>query len=164
MLDFTMCKEVIFWNAIWKKKCPWDQGLQGIRGRGRRRSSVSAKAETSTEMHRMSRKWVAWQSLQQELYRRRAFKVREKGSSSTFTTVISFENLFIPQCPAWMSLPFFPLLPGCCMKNHIALLFTTGNAWKQPKWPLTDKWVKMWYTHTHTHTHRDAIQSSKIMK
>ena len=28
----------------------------------------------------------------------------------------------------------------------IAALFTIARSWKQPKWPLTDKWIKkMWY-------------------
>ena len=37
-------------------------------------------------------------------------------------------------------------------------MFTIAEAWKQPKCPLTDEWIKkMWsvciHTHTHTHTH-----------
>ena len=27
----------------------------------------------------------------------------------------------------------------------IAALFTPPRTWKQPKRPLTDKWIKMWY-------------------
>ena len=27
-------------------------------------------------------------------------------------------------------------------------LFPTAKAWSQPKWPLTDEWIKMWYIHT----------------
>ena len=31
----------------------------------------------------------------------------------------------------------------------IAALFTTAKTWKQPKYPLTDKWAKkMWYIYT----------------
>ena len=30
----------------------------------------------------------------------------------------------------------------------IAALFTIARSWKQPKWPLTDKWIKMWYIYT----------------
>ena len=30
-----------------------------------------------------------------------------------------------------------------------AALFTTAKIWKQPKCPLTDKWIKkMWYVYT----------------
>ena len=44
----------------------------------------------------------------------------------------------------------------------IAALFTIAKTWKQPKYPLTDEWIKkMWdiyiyihiYIYTHTHTH-----------
>ena len=35
----------------------------------------------------------------------------------------------------------------------IAALFTIGKVWKQPKCPLIDERIKMWYKHTHTHTH-----------
>ena len=32
----------------------------------------------------------------------------------------------------------------------IAALFTIANKWKQPKYPLTDEWIKnMGDTHTH---------------
>ena len=31
----------------------------------------------------------------------------------------------------------------------IAALFTTAKTWKQPKYPLTDEWIKkMWYIYT----------------
>ena len=31
----------------------------------------------------------------------------------------------------------------------IVALFTIGRSWKQPKCPLTDKWIKkMWYVYT----------------
>ena len=28
-----------------------------------------------------------------------------------------------------------------------------AKTWKQPKCPLSDEWIKMWYTYIHTHTH-----------
>ena len=35
----------------------------------------------------------------------------------------------------------------------IAALSTITKVWKEPKCPLTDKWIKkMQYTHTHAHT------------
>ena len=45
-------------------------------------------------------------------------------------------------------------------------LFTIAKTWKQPKCPLTDEWIKMWYiyiyiyiyTHTHTHTHTHTME------
>ena len=30
----------------------------------------------------------------------------------------------------------------------IAALFTIAETWKQPKCPLTDEWIKMWYIYT----------------
>ena len=30
-----------------------------------------------------------------------------------------------------------------------AALFTVARAWKQPRWPLTDDWIKkLWYVYT----------------
>ena len=28
-----------------------------------------------------------------------------------------------------------------------AMLFTIAKTWKQPKCPLTEEWIKMWYTY-----------------
>ena len=40
-----------------------------------------------------------------------------------------------------------------------AALFTVARIWKQPKYPATDEWIKMWlYTHTHTHTHTHTME------
>ena len=30
----------------------------------------------------------------------------------------------------------------------IAALFTIAKTWKQPKCPLTEEWIKMWYIYT----------------
>ena len=30
----------------------------------------------------------------------------------------------------------------------IAALFTIARSWKEPKCPLTDEWIKMWYIYT----------------
>ena len=32
--------------------------------------------------------------------------------------------------------------------KFLAALFTTSKTWKQPKCPLTDEWIKMWYIYT----------------
>ena len=29
----------------------------------------------------------------------------------------------------------------------IAALFTTARTWKQPRRPLTDEWIKLWYVY-----------------
>ena len=59
-------------------------------------------------------------------------------------------------------LPYVPAIPFLCIylqKNmvqkdtrttiFIAVLFTIGKTWKQPKYPSTDEWIKkIWYTYT----------------
>ena len=42
-----------------------------------------------------------------------------------------------------------------------AVLFTIAKIWKQPKCPLTDKWIKMWYIHTTEYY--PAIKKNEIM-
>ena len=32
-----------------------------------------------------------------------------------------------------------------CTPVFIAALFTRAKMWKQPKYPSTDEWIKMWY-------------------
>ena len=43
----------------------------------------------------------------------------------------------------------------------IAALFTIARAWKQPKSPSTEKWIKMW--RIHTVEYYSAIQKNKII-
>ena len=38
----------------------------------------------------------------------------------------------------------------------IVAQFTIINSWKQPKYPWTDEWIKMW--------HMDAMESSSALK
>ena len=43
----------------------------------------------------------------------------------------------------------------------IAALFTIARSWKQPKCPLTDKWIKkMW--HIYTMEYDSAVKRNKI--
>ena len=36
-----------------------------------------------------------------------------------------------------------------CTPMFIAALFTIAKTWKQPRWPLADKWIgKLWYIYT----------------
>ena len=36
-----------------------------------------------------------------------------------------------------------------CIPLFIAVLFTIARTWKQPRWPLTDEWIKkLWYIYT----------------
>ena len=35
-----------------------------------------------------------------------------------------------------------------CTPRFIAALFTIAGTWKQPRYPSTDEWIKMWCTYT----------------
>ena len=50
-----------------------------------------------------------------------------------------------------MGLGFHPQRQGqkdTCTPMFVAALFTVAKAWKQPKYPLTDEWIKVWYIYT----------------
>ena len=38
---------------------------------------------------------------------------------------------------------------GTCTPMFIAVLFTIAKLWKEPRYPITDEWIKkMWYLYT----------------
>ena len=43
----------------------------------------------------------------------------------------------------------------------MAALFTIAKSWKQPKCPLTDEWIKMWYIYTIEYY--SAMKKNKMM-
>ena len=60
-----------------------------------------------------------------------------------------------------IELPYNPAIPllgihtketrierDTCTPVFIAALFTIVRTWKQPRCPLTDEWIKMWYLYT----------------
>ena len=68
-----------------------------------------------------------------------------------------------------LELPYDPVIP--LLDMHVEMMktlnskrymypsihsstFTMAKAWKQPKCPSTDEWIKICYTHRHTHIHR----------
>ena len=54
--------------------------------------------------------------------------------------------------PAILLLGIYPdktiIQKDTCTPMFIAALFTIAKTWKQPKCPLTDEWIKMWYIYT----------------
>ena len=61
-----------------------------------------------------------------------------------------------------IKLPYDPAIPllgiyheetkiekDTCIPEFIAALFTIARTWKQPRYPLTDEWIKkLWYIYT----------------
>ena len=58
----------------------------------------------------------------------------------------------LPYDPAIPLLGIYPektiIQKDTCTPMFIAALFTIARSWKQPKRPLTDEWIKMWYIYT----------------
>ena len=52
---------------------------------------------------------------------------------------------------------------GTCIPLVIAALFATARTWKQPRYPLTDEWIKkLWYIYTmeyYSDIKRNAFES-----
>ena len=48
-----------------------------------------------------------------------------------------------------IELPYDQAVPLLCIRRKLftAALFIIAKTWRQPKCPLTDEWIKMWYTH-----------------
>ena len=55
----------------------------------------------------------------------------------------------LPYDPTILLLGIYPektiIQKDTCTPMFIAALFTVVRFWKQPKCPLTDEWIKMWY-------------------
>ena len=47
------------------------------------------------------------------------------------------------------AIPLLSVYPGkTLIQKSTCALFTIAKTWKQPKSPLTDEWIKMWYIYT----------------
>ena len=73
-----------------------------------------------------------------------------------------------------IELPYDPAIPllgiylektiirkDTCTTAFTAALFTIAKTWKQPKCPLTEEWIKMWYLYTREYY--SAIKKNEIM-
>ena len=65
-----------------------------------------------------------------------------------------FKKLKI-ELPYDLTIPLLGIYPDktiiqkdICTPMFIAALFTIVKTWKQPKYPSTDEWIKMWYVYT----------------
>ena len=58
----------------------------------------------------------------------------------------------LPYDPAVTLLGIYPektiVQKATCTPMFIAALFTIAKTWKQPKFPSTEEWTKMWYIYT----------------
>ena len=71
----------------------------------------------------------------------------------------------LPYDPAIPLLDIYPektiIQKDSCTPIFTAALFTIARSWKQPKCPMTDKWIKkMWYIYTMEYY--SAIKRNKI--
>ena len=71
----------------------------------------------------------------------------------------------LPYDPAILLLGIYPektiIQKDTCTPMFIAVLFTIARRWKQPKYPMTDEWIKkMWYIYTMGYY--SAIKRKKI--
>ena len=61
-------------------------------------------------------------------------------------------NIELPYDPAIPLLGIYPektiIQRDTCTPMFTAALFTIARSWNQPKCPLTDEWIKMWYIYT----------------
>ena len=64
----------------------------------------------------------------------------------------------IQQSHSW---PQSMIQKDTCTPVFIAALFTIAKTWKQPKYPWTDEWIKMW--HIDTMEYHSAIKKNEIM-
>ena len=55
----------------------------------------------------------------------------------------------IPLLGLYSKNPETPIQKNLCTPMFIAAQFTIAKCWKQPKWPLVNKWIpKLWYIYT----------------
>ena len=78
-----------------------------------------------------------------------------------FLKQLKIELLYDPAIPLLGIYPEKTIIQKeSCTTMFIAALFTVARAWKQPKCPLTDEWIKMW--HIYTMEYYSAIKRNQI--
>jgi hypothetical protein len=65
-----------------------------------------------------------------------------------------------------IELPYDPAIPGCnkntCTSVFIAALFTIAKPWKQPRFPISDEWIKK-MQHRKAMEYESAIKKNEIL-
>ena len=73
----------------------------------------------------------------------------------------------LPYDPAFPLLDIYPKKMKTLIQKDtgtpmfIATLFTIADTWKQPRYPSTDEWIKMWYIYTMEYY--SAIKKNEIL-
>ena len=49
-----------------------------------------------------------------------------------------------------------------CTPMFIAALFTIAKTWVQPKCPLTEEWIKMWYIYIYAVDYYAATKKNEV--
>ena len=65
------------------------------------------------------------------------FKKKKKNLEPPYDPVVPLLDIYLEKIIIWKDI---------CILMFIAAWFTIDKTWKQPRCPLTDEWIKMWYT------------------